>query len=372
MCAHDHPFPPTAEGLRLRVFRTACAGLDPAELRRMGLGRLAAAERLAVPERLVSFPVTWTDDADRVCVSMGYYAAGACIGPYRGGVVLRGGLDGDETAALAFLRLLESALCEPRGGGLVFGADAEPDQMSDGESMRFCAALAQRLRRFVPDAGITAEMLDDAPERERGYLLGALRREGLLRPCAADGPALPSGRAVGYGLCQFALEALRRAGGGTLWGRTVAVYGRGAAADSAAETAARLGARVTRPGVYGGAARLHFLCDAAMPLGASDAEALLEADADGVFEGAPLACTPEAAALLAKVGVPFAPSVAAGAGASVLRGHGEACGAWEAERIVRRGMRDILDAVWREGSLYPGAYTAALRRAAGALRRFGV
>lgn len=320
--------------------------------------RHAVWERLARPDLLVRFPVLWMDDGGRVRADRGFLAVYAPGGPCRGDILFRAGLTEDELCARTLLRLLESRLCAPAGGAVLCGVDRDPAPLSDGESMRLCHSLRDHLRRSVP--ALTWAAGPDLPDRERGYL--GLPEAGWFDPA----------RAVGYGLCYFAREALHRTGRGGLDGKILVLRGGGPVSSHAAECARRLGAQLLPDG--SAPADLVFLCDREAPLDIDGAEALIARRPDGVFEGVPLACTPEAADRMARAGLLFAPAVAAGAGAFALPPSAPAPTSWEAERLLRTAMEAVLQTVRAAApeDLHRGAYAAALHSAAEALVRRGI
>lgn len=319
--------------------------------------RHAVWERLSTPRLLIQFPLVWMDDAGHVRVDTGFCAACTPAPPDRCVLLFRPALTADGITALAFLNMLENQLLALSPGAILCGADHDPSPLSDGESMRFCRALLDGVRRCIP-AHPPLSAAPDMPERERGYL--GLPPSGHF----------PAARAAGYALACFVREALRRRGHGNLNEKTLSVRGPDPTGYWAAESARRMGAQLLPDGDE--AADVILLCDIAAPLDASDAERLIDRRPDGVFEALPLACTPEAAGLLRRSGLLFVPSAAVRAGAAVSIPEG--LSAWQTERILRTAA----EAVYRKlqgpapDDLCRNAYAEALRTAADELVRRGV
>ncbi len=319
--------------------------------------RHAVWERLSTPRLFIQFPVVWMDDAGCVRTDTAFCAACTPAPPDRCVLLFRPALTADELCALAFLHMLESRLPASSPGAILCGADHDPAALSDGESMRFCRAFLDGICRHIP-AHPPLSAAPDMSDRERGYL-------GL-----PPSGSFPAARAAGYALACFIREALRRGGHGSLDEKTLSVRGPDPAGYWAAESARRMGARLLPDGDV--PADIVLLCDAAAPLDADAAAELAARRPDGVFEALPLACTPEAARLLCRSGLLFAPSVAVRAGASgPIPGN---LSTWQTERMLRTAS----EAVYRKiqgpapDDLYRHAYAEALHAAADELVRRGV
>lgn len=315
----------------------------------------AVLERLAVPDRRVSFRLEWMDDRGRVRLTDCFFAAYGGL-PCRSVILLRPGLTGDEAACRVFYGMLTGSLIGG-GPGFVCGADIDAGALSDGESMRFCRRLSHALERLAGADRTDARVWEGPSPREHGYLSARCGR--------GDGMGLSCPEAAGSGLCFCADEALRRRYGAGLCGRSAAVLGHGAVAAAAGKTAARMGARLVP-----GGADVWLLCDDEDPMDLRGAEALLAQGPDGVFEGVYMACAPEAAERIAGTGTLFVPAAAAAAGAAVRVPRD--ISTWDAQAHLRRTMRRILEAAARPGEEYRGVYAAAAARASDILIRRGV
>lgn len=220
--------------------------------------RYAAAgipERLGEPERAAVFPILWRDGRDRPRQARGFYIQyNTALGPCRGGLMFRSGLDMAEAKALALEATLENSLAGLALGGGFCGADVSPAGWDARESLRFCRSFMLALYPFLPPSFHPVDWAGLLPGRELGFLTGQYERLAALTACTQE-PLPPGGAAVmtrhqatGQGLCIFAEAALRRSGMPGLEGQTVLVSGRDGPAAWAAEQAARMGAQVTALG----------------------------------------------------------------------------------------------------------------------------
>ena len=338
--------------------------------------RYAAArimERLAEPDRTLSFRVCWEDDAGSIQINRGYRIQYSnALGPYKGGLRFHPSVNSSVLHFLGFEQTLKNALVDlPMGGGKG-GADFDPSGRSDREIMRFCQAFMGELHRHIdPELDVPAGDIGVGP-REIGYLFGAYKRitgrfSSVLtgKQLAAGGSAMRM-EATGHGLVYFVCRMLGEADD-RLDGKTVVVSGAGNVATYAAEKAIELGARVVslsdskgvvhdaaglsheklawvrdhkaRPGAsleaYAGrfdaewhpGKRPWFLpCDVALPcateneMKGADAHTLIGNGCVAVAEGANMPCTSDAIAAFGEAGVLFAPGKAANAGGVALSG----------------------------------------------------
>lgn len=382
-------------------------------------------ERLGEPERTTVFPVLWRDGRGRRRQARGFFIQYCtALGPCRGGLVLRGGMDMAAAKALALEDTLEKSLAGlPLGGGLA-GADVSTAEMGDRELRWFCRSFADGLYPFLPAGACPEDWAGQVPRRELDLLTGQYER---LRSMIAGGvetvsgperPAMSRCQAAGHGLCHFAQLALRQSGGSGLEGRTVAVLGLDGPAPWAGERAARMGAQVIAigdetgclyagsglpvsllqsmaaqpglplllwairapgveyrpgPGLWDIPADAVFLCDGHARLNGAAARRLAALRPAGVFEGAPRACTALAARILSGSGILYAPAIAAGAGGSIMawRQRQTPLTRWEADRQLRAAMEEVFCAVQEErgpldrsGDMAHAARAAAFRRIA--------
>ena len=208
-------------------------------------------ERLIEPERLISFKVEWIDDNGNVQVNKGYRVQfNSAIGPYKGGLRFHPSVNESIIKFLGLEQCIKNSLTTlPMGGGKG-GSDFDPKGKSEGEIMRFCKAFMRELYRHIGqftdvpagDIGVGA--------REIGYLFGEYKRitneyTGVLtgKPLMFGG-SLVRTEATGFGLCYFALEALKNIKNTDFKNKTVCISGSGNVAIFAAQKAIELGAKV--------------------------------------------------------------------------------------------------------------------------------
>jgi glutamate dehydrogenase (NADP+) len=190
-------------------------------------------ERLFVPERFLSFRVTWEDDQGNLQYNTGYRVQfNSALGPYKGGLRFDPSVTEDVLKFLGFEQIFKNALTGlPLGGGKG-GSDFNPKGKSDREIRSFCRALMTELHRHIGietdvpagDIGVGA--------REIGYMYGMYkqitnRNEGVL-----SGKGITFGgshgrtEATGYGVVYFAKEMIEYAKD-TLIAKTAVVSGSG-------------------------------------------------------------------------------------------------------------------------------------------------
>ena len=209
-------------------------------------------ERFVEPERVVEFRVPWVDDNGNVRVNRGYRVQyNSAIGPYKGGLRFHPSVNLSIMKFLGFEQILKNSLTTlPMGGGKG-GSDFDPKGKSDAEVMRFCQSFMSDLYRHIGqftdvpagDIGVGA--------REIGFLFGEYKRltdrfDGavLTGKGLTFGGSLARTQATGYGLCYFALEALKHLKNDSFEGKTVVVSGSGNVAQYAAEKCTQLGGKV--------------------------------------------------------------------------------------------------------------------------------
>ena len=103
-------------------------------------------ERLCLPDRIISFRVSWVDDKGQVHNNMGYRIQhNNAIGPYKGGIRFHASVNQSILKFLAFEQTFKNSLTTlPMGGGKG-GSDFSPKGKSDMEVMRFCQAFVAEL-----------------------------------------------------------------------------------------------------------------------------------------------------------------------------------------------------------------------------------
>ena len=325
----------------------------------------ALLERLVNPERQFKFRVPWVDDEGQVQVNTGYRVQfNSAIGPYKGGLRFHPSVNIGIIKFLGFEQIFKNSLTGLPIGGGKGGSNFDPKGKSDREIMAFCQSFMTELCKYIgADTDVPAGDIG-VGGREIGYLFGQYKRlqglyEGVLTGKGLTfGGSLARTEATGYGLLYFA-NAMLKANGETLEGKTAIVSGAGNVAIYAIEKAIQLGAkpvtcsdstgwiydpegidvellkevkevrseRLTayaeaRPsaeyhegkGVWTVKADVAFPCATQNELQLEDAKALVENGVFAVAEGANMPTTIEATEYLQENGVLFAPGKASNAG----------------------------------------------------------
>lgn len=358
-------------------------------------------ERLCIPDRIISFRVTWVDDKGRVQSNMGYRVQHSnAIGPYKGGIRFHSSVNLGILKFLAFEQTFKNSLTTLPMGGAKGGSDFSPRGKSNAEVMRFCQAFMTELWRNIgPDTDVPAGDIG-VGGREVGYMYGMykkLARENtgtLTGKGLAFGGSLIRPEATGYGNVYFLQEMLKTRGI-DLAGKRVCISGSGNVAQYTAEKLIELGAvpitmsdsdgyiydpeGITRekldyimelknlyrgriheyaeeyPGVkyVAGARPWAEKCDIAMPsatqneIDGDDARQLLANGCFAVSEGANMPSTPEAVDAFLEAGILYAPGKAANAGGVSVSGLEMMQNAqhlsWSAEEVDQRLHRIMED-----------------------------
>ena len=207
-------------------------------------------ERLCIPDRIVKFRVTWTDDKGKVRVNNGYRIQhNNAIGPYKGGLRFHASVNESILKFLAFEQTFKNSLTTLPMGGAKGGSDFSPRGKSNAEVMRFCQAFMTELWRNIgPDTDVPAGDIG-VGGREVGYLFGMykkLTREHtgtLTGKCLEFGGSLVRPEATGYGNVYFLMEMLKTKGQ-DLKGKRVLISGSGNVAQYTAEKVLQLGGTV--------------------------------------------------------------------------------------------------------------------------------
>ncbi len=325
-------------------------------------------ERFVEPDRIISFRVTWVDDAGKVQVNRGYRVQfSSAIGPYKGGLRFHPSVNESVMKFLAFEMNLKNGLTTLPIGGGKGGSDFDPHGKSEAEIMRFCQAFITELYRHIGQ-------FTDGPagdigvgSREIGYMFGQMKRitnqfdaATLTGKHLSYGGSLVRTEATGYGICYFTEEVLRTLCNTSFQGKTVVISGSGNVATYCAEKAMQLGAKVVAmsdsngyvydangidldkikdikqkrrarirvyadevPGaVYTEGCRniWDVACDVAIPcatqneIDVEEAKKIIAGGTIAVTEGANMPCTLEAVELFQEAGIPVSPAKAANAG----------------------------------------------------------
>lgn len=365
--------------------------------------RLNLVERLCIPDRVISFRVTWVDDSGRVRTNMGYRVQhNNAIGPYKGGIRFHASVNLSILKFLAFEQTFKNSLTTLAMGGAKGGSDFSPRGKSNMEVMRFCQAfIAELWRHLGADTDVPAGDIG-VGAREVGFMYGQYKKMTRQFTGTFTGKGLSFGgslmrpEATGYGNCYFLLEMLATLGI-DIKGKRVAVSGSGNVACYTAKKLLELGAKVVSMSDSSGCivapdgltqeqfdhifelktlwrGRISEVldrypelqyhsgkrpwqlvqCDIAMPsatqneLDADDAEALLAGGCFAVSEGANMPSTAEAVHKFIDARILYAPGKAANAGGVATSGLEMAQNSqklsWTAEEVdakLRAIMADI-------------------------------
>ena len=173
-------------------------------------------ERLIIPDKIISFRVTWVDDTDQVHTNMGYRVQhNNAIGPYKGGIRFHASVSPGILKFLAFEQTFKNALTTlPLGGGKG-GSDFSPRGKSDGEIMRFCQAFVEGLWRNIgPNTDVPAGDIG-VGGREVAYMFGKYKKLAGEFTGTFTGKGFEFGgsrirpEATGYGNVYFLREMLK-------------------------------------------------------------------------------------------------------------------------------------------------------------------
>jgi glutamate dehydrogenase (NADP+) len=203
---------------------------------------------LAIPERIISFRVPWTDDEGNFRVNTGYRVQfSSALGPYKGGLRFHPTVNQSILKFLGFEQIFKNSLTgQPIGGGKG-GSDFDPKGKSDNEIMRFAQSFMTELQKFIgPDLDVPAGDIG-VGGREIGFLFGQYKKlrgfeNGVLtgKPLSYGG-SLARTEATGYGAVYFINEMLKTKGE-DIAGKRAIISGAGNVAIYAAEKLQQLGA----------------------------------------------------------------------------------------------------------------------------------
>ena len=204
-------------------------------------------ERLCIPDRVIEFRVTWTDDQGKVHTNMGYRIQhNNVIGPYKGGIRFHKSVNLGILKFLAFEQTFKNSLTTLPMGGAKGGSDFSPRGKSDAEVMRFCQAFMLELTKHIgPDTDVPAGDIG-VGGREVGYMFGMYKKltheySGTFTGKGREfGGSLIRPEATGYGTVYF-LRAMLATRGETIEGKKVLISGAGNVAQYAAEKVLQLG-----------------------------------------------------------------------------------------------------------------------------------
>lgn len=207
-------------------------------------------ERMTEPDRIVSFRVTWEDDAGNIHADRAWRVQfNNSIGPYKGGLRFHPSVNQSILKFLGFEQVFKNALTGLPMGGAKGGSNFNPKGRSDREIARFCRALMTELHRYIgEDIDIPAGDIG-VGAAEISYLFGAYKRlhnrfAGILTGKGLSfGGSLVRKEATGYGAVYFLQNMLDHVNEG-IENKTAVVSGSGNVALYAIEKLNQLGCKV--------------------------------------------------------------------------------------------------------------------------------
>jgi len=355
-------------------------------------------ERMAEPDRIISFRVCWHDDQQNVRVNRGWRVQfNNSIGPYKGGLRFHPSVTESILKFLGFEQTFKNALTTlPMGGGKG-GANFNPKGKSHAEVMRFCQSFMAELHRHI---GYTTDIPAGdigVGGREVSFMFGMYKRLTNSFTGTITGKELEFGgslirtEATGYGSTYF-MQNMLATRGDSLEGKTVLVSGSGNVAQYTIEKCIELGAKVVTASDSGGfvhdadgidAEKLAFIkelkgvkrgriseyaekfgceyfagerpwavpCDLAFPsatqneINEEQAETLVKNGVQGVSEGANMPTELPGVYVFQNARILYAPSKAANAGGVAVSGLEQSQNAmrlsWSREEVDGR-LKDLM------------------------------
>lgn len=354
-------------------------------------------ERLTEPDRIISFRITWRDDAGDIQINRGWRVQQSdLLGPYKGGLRWAPEVSASVLKFLAFEQAFKNALTGLPLGAAKGGADFDPKGRSAAEIERFAAAFMAELSHHIgPERDVPAGDIGVGSHEiglmARAWMQHARRWGGALtgKPMSLGGSAMRT-EATGYGLIYFT-QAMLAENDEALEGKRVAISGRGNVSGHAARKALTQGAKVItlsgRAGTwyapdgftqtaldwvlgakgdaaYAPAKDLHvafhpdskpweFEADIALPcatqneLQLADAKALADSGCRYLAEGANMPLTSDAEAHLSRCGLIQAPGKAANAGGVAVSGlemqQNVGFASWSVEKVEQKLQQIMCD-----------------------------
>ena len=330
-------------------------------------------DKIVEPDRVITFDVEWVDDKGIKQVNKGYRVQFNNVnGVYKGGLRFHPTVTLSILKFLGFEQIFKNYLTTLPMGGAKGGSDFDPKGKSDAEVIRFCDAFMKQLYPYIGvDLDVPAGDIG-VGGREIRAMYEAYKKYSGKSDCSLTGKPLDLGgslcrtEATGYGVTYFALEALKTYKNTDLKGKKVIISGSGNVALYCLKKVTELGGTVIAmndsnntiyvpDGINFGILRLlkedrrgrikeykdladedvevletkdiwSIPCDVAFPcatqfeLDENDARKLIANGCIGVFEGANMPCTIEAANLFIKNKVIYSPGKASNAGGVAVSG----------------------------------------------------
>ena len=328
--------------------------------------------KIIEPDRVITFDVKWKDDNGVEHVNKGYRVQFNNVnGVYKGGLRFHPSVNLSILKFLGFEQIFKNYLTTLPMGGAKGGSDFDPKGKSDNEVINFCRAFMKELYPYIGvDLDVPAGDIGVGGREIRAMYLAYKEYSGKS-DCSLTGKPLDLGgslcrtEATGYGVTYFAQKALETYKGTSLKGKTVVVSGSGNVALYCLKKVTELGGKVVamndssnaiynpngidfetlrelkedRRGrikeykekfpetevlaskdIWGIKCDVAFPCATQFELDENDAKKLISNGVIGVFEGANMPCTLEAADLFIKNKVIYSPGKASNAGGVAVSG----------------------------------------------------
>ena len=360
-------------------------------------------DKIVEPDRVLTFNVEWVDDKGQKQVNKGYRVQFNNVnGVYKGGLRFHPSVNLSILKFLAFEQIFKNYLTTlPMGGGKG-GSDFDPKGKSDAEIIRFCDAFMKQLYPYIGvDKDVPAGDIGVGGREIRALYTSYMKYSGKS-DCSLTGKPLDLGgslcrtEATGYGVTYFALEALKTYKNTDLRGKQVVVSGSGNVALYCLKKVTELGGKVVamndssnaiyvpngidfevlralkedRRGrikeykdlvndevtvlpskdIWSIKCNVTFPCATQFELDENDAKRLFANGCIGVFEGANMPCTLEAANFFIKNKVIYSPGKASNAGGVAVSGleieqnkKGEK---WSFEKVDNK-LKEIMATIFR-------------------------
>ena len=330
-------------------------------------------DKIIEPDNIITFDVKWLDDNNIEHTNKGYRVQFNNVnGVYKGGLRFHPSVNLSILKFLGFEQIFKNYLTTLPMGGAKGGSDFDPKNKSNNEIKNFCYAFMKELYPYIGvDKDVPAGDIG-VGSREIRYLYEAYKLYSGKSDCSLTGKPLDLGgslcrtEATGFGVTYFALEALKTYSKTDLKGKRVIVSGSGNVALYCLKKVTELGGTVIAmndssnciyvpSGINFSILRelkedkrgrikeykdlvkeevqvlpskdiWSIQCDIAFPcatqfeLDEEAAKKLIANGVMGVFEGANMPCTIEAANLFIKNKVIYSPGKASNAGGVAVSG----------------------------------------------------
>ena len=359
-------------------------------------------ERIVTPDRVITFDVKWLDDNNKEHINKGYRVQfNNSNGVYKGGLRFHPSVNLSILKFLAFEQIFKNYLTTLPMGGAKGGSDFDPKGKSDNEVKNFCYAFMKKLYPYIcVDIDVPAGDIG-VGGREIRYLYEAYKLYSGKSDCSLTGKPLDMGgslcrtEATGYGVTYFALKALKTYRNTDLKGKRVIVSGSGNVALYCLKKVTELGGIVigmsdsnnsiyvpngisfeiirklkeddrgrireykdlvkdevvvmSTKDIWGIKCDIAFPCATQFELDDNDALKLIDNGCIGVFEGANMPCTLEAAEIFIKNKVIYSPGKASNAGGVAVSGleieQNKRHEVWSFETVDNR-LKDIMSNIF--------------------------